>query len=218
MTTCAWEATALLMPQRSRPVRKGGSASPQRPMLLVADPATGRVYEHPTLELALDNGLDTVRPGKKDLIDVPEGWDLMAMPGTRPIGYDPSAGRFVTVKELTVDGLDTASAGAVVGSVLAVLLLCAPPVVLLGMVSPFAIRLAISDVATAGAVAKTTLTPARSRRRAQVMLFFSSKRAAISTRNSPPGSGRRGRNSISSGSIPRRRITASVRLTVRSLT
>jgi spermidine synthase len=55
--------------------------------------------------------------------------------------------------DLTVDGLDTASAGAVVGSFLAVVLLCAPPVVLLGMVSPFAIRLAVSSVATAGAVA-----------------------------------------------------------------
>ena len=55
--------------------------------------------------------------------------------------------------DFTVDGLDTASAGAVVGSFLAVLLLCAPPVVLLGMVSPFAIRLAVSSIATAGAVA-----------------------------------------------------------------
>jgi spermidine synthase len=55
--------------------------------------------------------------------------------------------------ELTVDGLDTASAGAVVGSFLAVLLLCAPAVVLLGMVSPFAIRLAVSSLETAGAVA-----------------------------------------------------------------
>jgi spermidine synthase len=55
--------------------------------------------------------------------------------------------------DLTVEGLDTASAGAVVGSFLAVLLLCAPPVVLLGTVSPFAIRLAVSSIATAGAVA-----------------------------------------------------------------
>jgi spermidine synthase len=55
--------------------------------------------------------------------------------------------------DLTVEGLDTASAGAVVGSFLAVLLLCAPPVVLLGMVSPFAIRLAVASIATAGAVA-----------------------------------------------------------------
>ena len=55
--------------------------------------------------------------------------------------------------DLTVEGLDTVSAGAVIGSFLAVALLCAPPVVLLGMVSPFAIRLAVVGVATAGAVA-----------------------------------------------------------------
>jgi len=55
--------------------------------------------------------------------------------------------------DLTVEGLDNASAGAVVGSFLAVLLLCAPPVVLLGMVSPFAIRLAVASIETAGAVA-----------------------------------------------------------------
>lgn len=55
--------------------------------------------------------------------------------------------------DLTVEGLDEASAGAVIGSFIAVLLLCAPPVVLLGMVSPFAIRLAVASIATAGAVA-----------------------------------------------------------------
>jgi predicted membrane-bound spermidine synthase len=55
--------------------------------------------------------------------------------------------------DLTVEGLDDASAGAVIGSFVAVLLLCAPPVVLLGMVSPFAIRLAVSSIETAGAVA-----------------------------------------------------------------
>jgi spermidine synthase len=55
--------------------------------------------------------------------------------------------------DLTVEGLDEASSGAVVGSFVAVLLLFAPPLVLLGMVSPFAIRLAVSGIATAGAVA-----------------------------------------------------------------
>ncbi len=55
--------------------------------------------------------------------------------------------------DLTVEGLDDASAGAVIGSFVAVLLLCAPPVVLLGMVSPFAIRLAVASIETAGAVA-----------------------------------------------------------------
>ena len=55
--------------------------------------------------------------------------------------------------DISVEGLDQLSAGAVIGSFFAVLLLFAPPVVLLGMVAPFAIRLAISDVADAGSVA-----------------------------------------------------------------
>jgi spermidine synthase len=55
--------------------------------------------------------------------------------------------------DLTVEGLDEASLGAVVGSFFSVLLLFAPPVVLLGMVSPFAVRLAVSRLETAGAVA-----------------------------------------------------------------
>jgi spermidine synthase len=55
--------------------------------------------------------------------------------------------------DLTVKGLDEASLGAVVGSFFSVLCLFAPPVVLLGMVSPFAVRLAVSRLETAGAVA-----------------------------------------------------------------
>ncbi len=44
--------------------------------------------------------------------------------------------------DLSVRGIDTISAGAVVGSFAASLVLFAPPVMLLGMVTPFAIRLA----------------------------------------------------------------------------
>src|SRR5919106_727731 len=55
--------------------------------------------------------------------------------------------------DAAVGNLDDASAGAVIGSFFAVLLLFAPAVVLLGMVAPFAIRLALTDVETAGAVA-----------------------------------------------------------------
>jgi spermidine synthase len=54
---------------------------------------------------------------------------------------------------LTVQGLNNVSAGAVVGSFLGSLALFAPPVVLLGMAAPFAIRLAVPEVAVAGAVA-----------------------------------------------------------------
>ncbi len=81
----------------------GGYTGPMRPRLLVAAP-DGTVYEHPTLEMAIDNGQDVSRAGRRELIPIPEGWDLMAMPGTRPIGYDRSAARFVTVDSFSVDG------------------------------------------------------------------------------------------------------------------
>ena len=55
--------------------------------------------------------------------------------------------------DLTVRGLNNVSAGAVVGSFLGSLVLFAPPVVLLGMAAPFAIRLAVADIAIAGTVA-----------------------------------------------------------------
>jgi spermidine synthase len=55
--------------------------------------------------------------------------------------------------DLAVDALDEIEAGAFVGSLLGVLLLIAIPVVLLGTCSPWAIRLAITDVGHAGEVA-----------------------------------------------------------------
>jgi spermidine synthase len=55
--------------------------------------------------------------------------------------------------DLSIGGIERLSAGAVVGSFFAALLLFAPPVVLLGMVTPFAIRLATTDVDAAGVTA-----------------------------------------------------------------
>jgi spermidine synthase len=55
--------------------------------------------------------------------------------------------------DLTVRGLNNVSSGAVVGSFIGSLVLFAPPVVLLGMVAPFAIRLSVTEIAVAGAVA-----------------------------------------------------------------
>src|SRR3954454_6070079 len=52
-----------------------------------------------------------------------------------------------------VKALDAVSAGAFVGSLLAVLVLIALPVLLLGMVAPWALRLAVVTVEEAGAVA-----------------------------------------------------------------
>src|SRR5262249_4826876 len=54
--------------------------------------------------------------------------------------------------DATVSELDTASLGAAVGSFFAALALFAVPVTLLGIVSPFAIRLALPSVQQAGAV------------------------------------------------------------------
>jgi spermidine synthase len=55
--------------------------------------------------------------------------------------------------DVSVDALDEISAGAFVGSLLAVLILVASPVVLLGAASPYAIRLALPDVEHSGRVA-----------------------------------------------------------------
>jgi spermidine synthase len=55
--------------------------------------------------------------------------------------------------DVAVDALDEISAGAFIGSLLAVLVLVAIPVLLLGAVSPWAIRLAVSTVEEAGSVA-----------------------------------------------------------------
>ena len=55
--------------------------------------------------------------------------------------------------DIAVDALDEISAGAFLGSLVGVLVLVAIPVLLLGTVSPWAIRLAVSSVEEAGTVA-----------------------------------------------------------------
>ncbi len=57
------------------------------------------------------------------------------------------------ILDLSVEGLDRVSAGAAIGSFFGVLILFVPPVTLMGMVAPFAIRLAIQDVESVGTVA-----------------------------------------------------------------
>ena len=54
--------------------------------------------------------------------------------------------------DLAVDALDSVSAGAFLGSLLAVLVLVAVPVLLLGAVAPYAIRLAVTTLEEAGRV------------------------------------------------------------------
>ena len=57
------------------------------------------------------------------------------------------------ILDVASSGLDEVSAGAVIGSFFGTLLLFAPAIVLLGMVAPFAIRLALVEVSSAGQVA-----------------------------------------------------------------
>ncbi|MEP7334551.1 MAG: fused MFS/spermidine synthase [Actinomycetota bacterium] len=57
------------------------------------------------------------------------------------------------ILDVASSGLDEVSAGAVIGSFFGTLLLFAPPIVLLGMVAPFAIRLALVELSSAGQVA-----------------------------------------------------------------
>jgi spermidine synthase len=55
--------------------------------------------------------------------------------------------------DVSVDALDDLSAGAFIGSLFAACALIAPPVMLLGAVSPFALRLAVGRVEESGSVA-----------------------------------------------------------------
>ena len=55
--------------------------------------------------------------------------------------------------DISVEALDTVSAGAFIGSLISVLVLVAPPVMLLGAASPYAIRLMTDTVEQAGTVA-----------------------------------------------------------------
>jgi spermidine synthase len=55
--------------------------------------------------------------------------------------------------DISIDALDSVSAGAFVGSLLGVLALVAVPVILLGACSPYAIRLALPDVEQSGRIA-----------------------------------------------------------------
>ncbi|HYF28696.1 MAG TPA: fused MFS/spermidine synthase, partial [Baekduia sp.] len=57
------------------------------------------------------------------------------------------------VLRVSVDALDSVNVGAAAGSLLTVLVLVAAPLVVLGMVAPYAVRLAVTRVEEAGTVA-----------------------------------------------------------------
>ncbi len=83
-------------------------------------------------------------------------------PSARLLGFIVMAGAILTAivpfvarpfLNVTINGIDSVSTGAVLGSFFACVILFVPSVLLLGMVTPFAIRLGISDMEKAGSTA-----------------------------------------------------------------
>jgi spermidine synthase len=83
-------------------------------------------------------------------------------PSARLLGFIVLAGAVITAiipfvarpfLNVTINGIDSVSTGAVLGSFFACVVLFVPSVMLLGMVTPFAIRLGISDMDKAGSTA-----------------------------------------------------------------
>ena len=81
----------------------------------------------------------------------PRALGLVVLAGAVLTAVVPFAARpFLNV---TINGIDSVSTGAVLGSFAASVVLFVPSVLLLGMVSPFAIRIAVRDVDKAGSTA-----------------------------------------------------------------
>ena len=55
--------------------------------------ASGRIFDHPELEMAGVGGGEPVPVAEADLLRLPRGSDLFTMPGRIPIGIDPATGR-----------------------------------------------------------------------------------------------------------------------------
>ena len=79
------------------------------------------------------------------------GMSMMVMAAAAMLAIVPLIAR--PLFDISVDALDSISAGAFAGSLLGVLFLIAVPVTLLGAASPYAIRLAVPDVEHSGTVA-----------------------------------------------------------------
>jgi len=67
--------------------------------LLYAD-AEGKIYDHPRLLAAAEAGGRTAGLPVRELIALPAGSELFALPGRRPIGLDPDTGRPVVLRRM----------------------------------------------------------------------------------------------------------------------
>jgi len=79
------------MPSSSEP-------RPREPVRLLVADVHGQVYEHPELELAGERGAGPARIDRAELVPLPRGSDLFALPGRAPVGIDPASGKAVTIR------------------------------------------------------------------------------------------------------------------------
>jgi pyruvate-formate lyase-activating enzyme len=73
------------MPRAARTAR----AAPREPVRLLVADAAGRVYDHPRLLLAGERGAGPEAVAPEELIPLPRGSDLFALPGRAPVGLRP---------------------------------------------------------------------------------------------------------------------------------
>jgi pyruvate-formate lyase-activating enzyme len=57
----------------------------------------GQLLEHPYLKMAAHNGVDYVVPSAAELTAAPPGWEVMQLPDTLPVGFDPQSQSFEVV-------------------------------------------------------------------------------------------------------------------------
>ncbi|MBI5498470.1 MAG: radical SAM protein [Deltaproteobacteria bacterium] len=57
----------------------------------------GQLLEHPHLRMAAHNGQDFVVPAVEEMTALPPKWEIMQLPDTFPVGFDPVTGSFEVV-------------------------------------------------------------------------------------------------------------------------
>ena len=73
------------------------------PRMIFAEPE-GRIIDHPSLYMAAQSGTRKLFGNTDELLPLPEGSELFALPGRYPVGWDPASEAFVTVTEMPIDG------------------------------------------------------------------------------------------------------------------
>ena len=90
---------ARTQPSRRSP-RKPAPPKGARLPNMVFSTDGGELLEHPYLKMAVHNGLEYALPEAINLNPIPERWDVMRLPDTFPVGYDPTTGAFEVVESI----------------------------------------------------------------------------------------------------------------------